>query len=236
MALALSKAGADLILVQRNTTNTATKDRIEKEGGAEGKGGKAEIVVCDLGDAASVSKLIPGVVAQGHVLDIVVNCGGIQRRHPVEVFPDDDWNEVLQVNLNAVFQITRDAGKHMLESRGGVAGQPGKPYKSNGKIIDISSLVAFQGGLNVVAYAAAKHGVQGIVSKTLFLLLGTCPTNPPSGQGLFERLGFQGCQRERYRSRIHCYRHERGAHCGQGPFAPDPRAYPRRPLGYPSGL
>jgi len=168
MALALSKAGADLILVQRDTKNTATKERIEKEGGYDGKGGKAEIVVCDLADAASVAKLIPGVVDSGKVLDIVVNCGGIQRRHPVEVFPDDDWNEVLQVNLNAVFTITRDAGKHMLESRGGVAGQPGKEYTSNGKIINISSLVAFQGGLNVVAYAAAKHGVQGIVSNHLW--------------------------------------------------------------------
>lgn len=158
MAVALSKAGADLILVQRNTFNTDTKVRIEK------LGGKADIVVCDLADSASVAKLIPGVVESGRVLDIVVNCGGIQRRHPVEVFPDDDWNEVLQVNLNTVFTITRDAGKHMLESRGGVAGQEGKEFKTNGKIINISSLVAFQGGLNVVAYAAAKHGVQGIAS------------------------------------------------------------------------
>ncbi|KAL1408714.1 hypothetical protein Q8F55_005527 [Vanrija albida] len=163
LALALSKAGADLILVQRNDTNVETKTLIEKEGGADGKGGKADIVVADLADAKSVSTIIPSVVAAGRVLDIVVNCGGIQRRHPVEVFPDEDWNEVLQVNLNAVFAISRDAGKHMLETRGGVAGAPGKEYTRNGKIINISSLVAFQGGLNVVAYAAAKHGVQGIV-------------------------------------------------------------------------
>lgn len=164
MAVALSKAGADVILVQRDTKNTATKDLIEKEGG------KADIVVADLADKESVGKLIPHVTGElGRVLDIVVNCGGIQRRHPVENFPDDDWNEVLQVNLNTVFQITRDAGKHMLETRGGVAGQPvpeggaaGNP-RGAGKIINISSLVAFQGGLNVVAYAAAKHGVQGIV-------------------------------------------------------------------------
>lgn len=158
MAVALAKAGADIILVQRNTSNTETKGRIEAVGR------KADIVVCDLADAKAVGELIPGVT-KDRVLDIVINCGGIQRRHPVEVFPDDDWQEVLQVNLNTVFQITRDAGKHMLETRGGVAGQEGaKEWKSNGKIINISSLVAFQGGLNVVAYAAAKHGVQGIVS------------------------------------------------------------------------
>ncbi|ORY32603.1 hypothetical protein BCR39DRAFT_492650 [Naematelia encephala] len=166
MALALSKAGADLILVQRNTTNTTTKDIIEKQGGFESKGGKCDIVVCDLADKESVAKLIPNVVASGRSLDIVVNCGGIQRRHPVENFPEEDWNEVLQVNLNTVFTITRDAGKHMLETRGGVAGQPVPETKNplgNGKIINISSLVAYQGGLNVVAYAAAKHGVQGII-------------------------------------------------------------------------
>jgi 2-deoxy-D-gluconate 3-dehydrogenase len=85
----------------------------------------------------------------------------------VENFPDSDWEEVLQVNLSTVFTITRDAGHHMLQTRGGVAGQPvpeSSNPRGNGKIINISSLVAFQGGLNVVAYAAAKHGVQGIVS------------------------------------------------------------------------
>ncbi|KAK8864232.1 hypothetical protein IAR55_001478 [Kwoniella newhampshirensis] len=164
MALALSKAGADIILVQRNTTNTATRDSIVSSGG------KADIVVCDLASAEQVSKLIPHVTKElGRTLDIVVNCGGIQRRHPVENFPEDDWNEVLQVNMNTVFTITRDAGRHMLESRGGVAGEevPSGGAQGNprgfGKIINISSLVAFQGGLNVVAYAAAKHGVQGMV-------------------------------------------------------------------------
>lgn len=173
MALALAKAGADIILVQRNTSNTATRDDIVSAGG------KADIVVCDLGDSASVAKLIPHVTKElGRTLDIVVNCGGIQRRHPVELFPEDDWNEVLQVNLNTVFTITRDAGRHMLESRGGVAGEPvpeggatGNP-RGFGKIINISSLVAYQGGLNVVAYSAAKHGVQGIVGCSVPIISG----------------------------------------------------------------
>ena len=145
MALALSKAGADLILIQRDTTNTTTRDAITSAGG------KADIVTCDLSNKAQVSGLIAKVVSGGRVLDIVVNCGGIQRRHPVENFPDDDWEEVLQVNLSTVFAITRDAGRHMLETRGGVAGQPvpeggatGNP-RGLGKIINVSSLVAFQG-------------------------------------------------------------------------------------------
>lgn len=70
LALALSKAGADVILVQRNTTNTATKDLIEQNGG------KADIVVCDLASKDDVAKLIPHVVNDlKRTLDIVVNCG-----------------------------------------------------------------------------------------------------------------------------------------------------------------
>ncbi|WVQ82198.1 hypothetical protein IAT38_004326 [Cryptococcus sp. DSM 104549] len=164
MALALANAGADVILVQRDTSNTATRDAIAATGR------KADIVVCDLADNAAVEKLIPHVTKDlGRTLDIVVNCGGIQRRHPVEVFPTDDFDEVLQVNMHTVFTITRDAGRHMLESRGGVAGEAvpeggaeGNP-RGHGKIINISSLVAYQGGLNVVAYSAAKHAVQGMV-------------------------------------------------------------------------
>jgi 2-deoxy-D-gluconate 3-dehydrogenase len=76
MALALSKAGADLILVQRNDTNTATRDQIRAEGGIDSKGGKADIVVCDLADRKDVAGLIPKVTGEmGRVLDIVVNCG-----------------------------------------------------------------------------------------------------------------------------------------------------------------
>lgn len=80
--------------------------------------------------------------------------GGIQRRTPAENFSDEDWDDVLQVNLNAVWVISRDAGRHMLESRGGVSG--GNPVeeggadknpRGRGKIINVASLVSFQGEL-----------------------------------------------------------------------------------------
>ena len=91
------------------------------------------------------------------------------HRTPAENFPDADWNEVLQVNLNTVFTLARDAGRHMLESRGGISGEEAKPEgaaeqnpRGRGKIVNIASLVSYQGGLTVPAYAAAKHGVLGI--------------------------------------------------------------------------
>lgn len=121
----------------------------------------------------------------------------------MENFPDSDWEEVLQVNLSTVFTITRDAGHHMLQTRGGVAGQPvpeSSNPRGNGKIINISSLVAFQGGLNVVAYAAAKHGVQGIVS---IEAVSKSHSDILADQSLLEWLGSEGCERQCHRSGIH---------------------------------
>jgi NAD(P)-dependent dehydrogenase (short-subunit alcohol dehydrogenase family) len=83
----------------------------------------------------------------------------------------------------------------MLETRGGVAGEPVPDTfnpKGNGKIINISSLVAYQGGLNVVAYAAAKHGIQGIVSAIRKISV-TRLTRDNSDQGFLERLVGEGC-------------------------------------------
>lgn len=75
------------------------------------------------------------------------------------MFPDEDWQEVLQVNLNTVWTLARDVGRHMLERRG----TEESSALGRGKIINIASLLSFQGGLTVPAYAAAKHGVLGMV-------------------------------------------------------------------------
>ncbi|CAK5281324.1 unnamed protein product [Mycena citricolor] len=93
----------------------------------------------------------------GLSIDILVNCGGIQRRAPAETFSDDYWNEVLQVNLQAVWTLSRDCGRHMLAKRG--VGFTGR----RGKIINVASLLSYQGGLTVPAYAASKHGVLGLI-------------------------------------------------------------------------
>ena len=82
----------------------------------------------------------------GGDLDILVNCAGVQSRHPSEKFPLDDWNWVLEVNLNAVFDLCQRAANVMLP-------------KGRGKIINIASLLSFFGGFTVPAYAASKGGV-----------------------------------------------------------------------------
>ncbi|KAK4506885.1 hypothetical protein PRZ48_000618 [Zasmidium cellare] len=153
MAIALAEAGADVLLVQRNDSNQETKQAIEK------LGRKAQIYTADLASNDSMKALLPKVLNDGHKVHILLNCGGIQRRHPAHQFPDDDWNEVLQVNLNAVFTLCRDVGAHMLS-------RDVDKYGRRGSIINIGSLLTFQGGINVPAYAASKGGV-GQLTKAL---------------------------------------------------------------------
>ncbi|KAG5926904.1 hypothetical protein E4U42_002814 [Claviceps africana] len=153
VAIGLAEAGADLVLVQRDTNATATKEAVEK------LGRKAWVYAADMADQESVQNLTPKVLADGHELRILVTCAGIQRRHRCEEFPDDDFNEVLQVNLHAVFTLCRDVGAHMLKL------DPSLTTGRRGSIINFASLLTFQGGLTVPAYAASK-GAVGQVTKS----------------------------------------------------------------------
>ncbi|RHZ62467.1 uncharacterized protein CDV56_108162 [Aspergillus thermomutatus] len=146
MAIALAEAGADVILIQRDESNLGTKQKIEA------MGRKAWIYTCDLASDQDVSELTARVLRDGHDVSILVTCAGIQRRHPSHKFPKEDWDEVLQVNLSTVFTLCRDVGAHMLTRTPDAMGH-------RGSIINIASLVSFQGGLTVPAYAAAKGGV-----------------------------------------------------------------------------
>ena len=114
---------------------------------------------------------MPAILKDGYKIHILVNCAGIQRRHPSSQFPDNDWNEVrpyqlsigekradrrievIQVNLNTVFTLCRDVGAHMLEL------EPSPSTGRRGSIINFASLLSFQGGLTVPAYAASKGAV-----------------------------------------------------------------------------
>jgi 2-deoxy-D-gluconate 3-dehydrogenase len=88
VALALAEAGADVLLVQRDESSTATRDAVRALGRS------ASIYTADLGSAQDVAGLVPKVLADGHQVRILVNCAGIQRRHPSDQFPDADFNEV----------------------------------------------------------------------------------------------------------------------------------------------
>ncbi|KAF3021405.1 hypothetical protein E8E14_003058 [Neopestalotiopsis sp. 37M] len=154
VAIALAEAGADILLVQRNTNVTDTQKTIEL------LGRKVSVYTADLSSPEDVRKVVPAVLADGHKIRILINCAGIQIRHACEVFPDDDFNKVLQVNLNSVFTLCRDVGAHMLTL------DPSPATGRRGSIINFASLLTFQGGLNVPAYAASK-GAVGQLTKSM---------------------------------------------------------------------
>ena len=101
----------------------------------------------DLGQPQTAKHLIEQTIDRFGRLDILVNNAGIIRRAPAVEYSDDDWAAVLEVNLSSVFRLCQYAGKHMIDSERG------------GKIVNIASLLSFQGGITVPAYAAAKGGV-----------------------------------------------------------------------------
>ncbi|OZJ02564.1 hypothetical protein BZG36_04333 [Bifiguratus adelaidae] len=142
MTLALAEAGADIALVQRDITQTQLRDQLRA------MGRKCEIVECDMFSNDSLKACVPAVVQAIGRLDIMVLNAGIQRRNPPENFTEQDWDDVIQVNLKAVWVLAQAAGQHMLKA--GI----------KGKIITTASLLTFQGGINVPAYAAAKGGVK----------------------------------------------------------------------------
>ncbi|KAI3327326.1 NAD(P)-binding protein [Xylariaceae sp. AK1471] len=154
VAIALAEAGADILLVQRSLASTETQRSIEA------LGRKVHIYTADLSSSSDVAGLIPQILADGHTIRILVNCAGVQIRHACEDFPDTDFAAVLQVNLNAVFTLCRDVGKHMLSL------PPSPVTGRRGSVINFASLLTFQGGLNVPAYAASK-GAVGQLTKSL---------------------------------------------------------------------
>jgi len=146
MAIALAEAGADIILIQRDESNKKTHDEIQR------LGRKATIITADLTNQDAVSKIVPELAKAGHDMHILITCAGIQKRHPAHQFPLDDWNAVLQVNLTTVFTLCRDFGAYLLS-------KPKSKSGSRGAIINVASLLTFQGGITVPAYAASKGGV-----------------------------------------------------------------------------
>jgi 2-dehydro-3-deoxy-D-gluconate 5-dehydrogenase len=142
MALALADAGAELALHASVDPAVATAERIAQAGG-----GRTELVTADLAQAASAGRLVAETVERFGRLDIVVNNAGIIRRQPAAEHSDAFWDEAIAVNLSSAFRICRAAGRQMIDRGHG------------GKIINIASLLSFQGGINVPGYAASKGGV-----------------------------------------------------------------------------
>ncbi len=142
IAIALAQAGADVALVGRTPaedTAAAIRDL----------GRRALIVSADLSSIAPVQRIVDETVAGLGGLDILVNNAGIIRRADAVDFTEADWDAVVDTNLKSVFFLCQAAGRHMIA-------------QGRGRIINIASMLTFQGGIRVPSYTASKSGIGGL--------------------------------------------------------------------------
>ena len=145
IALALAEAGADIVGTSRQMSDD---ESIAKEVRALGQ--KFFPFACDMKNRAESTALAKKVLSEVGQVDILVNNAGTIRRENIADYSLADWDEVVEVNLTAPFILTQDFGKPMLE-------------RGAGKVIFISSLLSYQGGIRVPAYTASKSGIAGLV-------------------------------------------------------------------------
>lgn len=145
IALALAEAGADIVGTSRQMSDD---ESIAKEVRALGQ--KFFPFACDMKNRAESTALAKKVLTEIGQVDILVNNAGTIRRENIADYSLADWDEVVEVNLTAPFILTQDFGKPMLE-------------RGAGKVIFISSLLSYQGGIRVPAYTASKSGIAGLV-------------------------------------------------------------------------
>ncbi|WP_437593641.1 2-dehydro-3-deoxy-D-gluconate 5-dehydrogenase KduD [Sorangium sp. So ce1000] len=140
IATALAAAGADIACHGKDEPGEATVAAVRK------LGRRAIGVAADLADRASHEELVRRAKAELGRLDILVNNAGLIRRSPAVEYSDEDWDLLVEVNLTSAFRLSRLAGKQMLD-------------QGSGRIVNIASLLSFQGGILVPAYAASKGGI-----------------------------------------------------------------------------
>ncbi|WP_299746413.1 SDR family NAD(P)-dependent oxidoreductase [uncultured Tateyamaria sp.] len=141
MAEALAEAGADIIGV---SATLAPGSDVQQS--IEALGRKFTPYACDFSDRAAVKAFAAQVLVDHPQIDILINNAGTILRTPAAEHPDDMWDTVIEVNLNAQFILTREVGKKMVG-------------RGSGKVIFTASLLTFQGGITVPGYAASKGGI-----------------------------------------------------------------------------
>ena len=143
IAVALAEAGASLSLVGRSSPDE-TVDLVQKAGA------KAHVIMADLASLDPVERIVEETKEALGGVDILVNNAGIIKRNDAIDFTVEDWDSVMNVNLRSLFFLSQKAARVMIDSGRG------------GKIINIASMLSFQGGVRVPSYTASKSGVLGL--------------------------------------------------------------------------
>ena len=142
IVLGLAEAGADVVAVSR-TSNPELERRILS------LGRRYVHLPADLAKRQQTKQVIPSALERMGDVNILVNNAGIIRRSAAIDYSEADWDDTIEIDLTGAFILSQAAARVMLA-------------KGKGKIINIASVLSFQGGLNVVAYTAAKHGLAGL--------------------------------------------------------------------------
>jgi len=143
IAVGLARAGADIVAVGRSAPSATAA-------AVQAAGRRFHSVSADLGRPSEAQAVIPQALQLAGRVDILVNNAGMIRRAEALEFTEQDWDDVLNVNLKVPFFLAQAAARAM------VAGGRG------GKIINIASMLSFQGGIRVASYTASKSGVAGV--------------------------------------------------------------------------
>jgi 2-dehydro-3-deoxy-D-gluconate 5-dehydrogenase len=146
IARSLAAAGADIALVGRTPADETSKQ-------ISALGRRAINITADLGSIEPVSRIVTETISQLGKLDILVNNAGIIRRNDTVDFTEADWDAVMNTNLKSLFFLSQAAARYMIANA---------KEKRNGKIINIASMLSFQGGVRVPSYTASKSGVGGL--------------------------------------------------------------------------
>ncbi|MGF6937450.1 2-deoxy-D-gluconate 3-dehydrogenase [Paraburkholderia sp. UCT70] len=143
MAVALAAAGCDIVGVSRADAGT-TAARVEA------LGRRFADVRADLASTFSVDDIVRAALEAFGRIDVLVNNAGIIRREDALEFGEDDWDAVMDVNLKSLFFLSQAAARQFVRQQSG------------GKIINVASMLSFQGGIRVASYTASKSGVLGL--------------------------------------------------------------------------
>lgn len=143
-AVALAEAGADIFIPTFGKEGwDATRAMIE------GKGRHVEFMDVDLTETGIADKVVAEAIEKFGHIDILINNAGMIKRNPILESKDEDWDHVIAINLSAVYHLSLAASKEFAKQK-------------SGKIVNIGSMLSFQGGKFIPSYTAAKHGVAGL--------------------------------------------------------------------------
>lgn len=144
IAIALAEAGADVACHARSAGKAdETLAEISK------LGRRGVTVTGEMSDKDTPARIVAQTIDEFGGLDILINNAGTIRRAPAVDYTEDDWATVIEINLSSIFRLSQIAGRSMIE-------------RGSGKIVNIASLLSFQGGITVPAYTASKSGVAGL--------------------------------------------------------------------------